>query len=59
MILVEENWVRLYLSKLNLHKFMSPDVIRAEVLRELANVIARPRSLIFQQSLQLGKNTEG
>ena len=51
VILVEENQVRLYLSKLDIHKSMSPDGTHAQVLRELADVIVRPRSIIFEQSL--------
>ena len=50
--LVEEDQVKEYLSKLDTHKPMDPDGMQPQVLRELADVIARPLSIIFYQSLK-------
>jgi len=51
VVLVEENQVRLYLSKLDIHKSMNPDGMHTQVLSELTDVIVRPCSIIFEQSL--------
>jgi len=40
--LVEEDEVRQYLSNLDIHKSMGPDGMNPQVLREVADVIARP-----------------
>jgi len=44
---VEKDQVREYLSKLDIHKSMRPNGMHPQVLRKLADVIARPHSIIF------------
>ena len=44
---VVEDWVKEQLSNLDIHKSMGPDAMQLWVLRELAEVIARPLSDIF------------
>ncbi|KFP47342.1 hypothetical protein N323_05380, partial [Cathartes aura] len=56
--LVEEDQVREYLSKLDIHKSMGPDGMRPRGLRELADVIARPLLIIFDRSWRLGEVAE-
>lgn len=57
VFLMEEDQVREYLSKLDIHKSMGLDEIHLWLLR-VTDVIAKPLSIIFTQSLQLSKMPE-
>ena len=56
--LAEEDWVRDHLCKLDPCKSMGPNGIHAQVLRELADVLAEPLSIIFERSWRTGEVPE-
>ncbi|PKU48001.1 rna-directed dna polymerase from mobile element jockey-like [Limosa lapponica baueri] len=53
--LVKENRVRDHLGKLNTHKSMGPNGMHPQVLRELADVIAKSLSIIIDRSWRKGE----
>ena len=54
----QEETVRDLLLQLDCHKSMGPEEIHPRVLRELAEVIAEPLSIIYQRSLLTGEVPE-
>ena len=55
---IQEETVRDLLLQLDCHESMAPDEIHPRVLRELAEVIAEPLSIIYQCSLLTGEIPE-
>jgi len=46
---VEEEQIREYLSKLDIHRSMDPDGMHPRTLRKLADVLVRSFSMVFEQ----------
>ncbi|PKU46275.1 rna-directed dna polymerase from mobile element jockey-like [Limosa lapponica baueri] len=55
---VGEDWVRDHLAKLDIHKSMGSDGMHPRELRELADVITEPLSIIHERSWRIGEVPE-
>ena len=55
---VEKDWVRDHLRKLDPHKSMGANGMHPQVLKELADVLAEPLSIIFERSWRTGEMPE-
>ncbi|KFZ47660.1 hypothetical protein N321_04245, partial [Antrostomus carolinensis] len=53
--IIQEEMVKDPLSQLDIHRAMGPDGVHPRVLRELAEVLAKPLSIIYQQSWLTGE----
>ncbi|KFQ37525.1 hypothetical protein N332_14696, partial [Mesitornis unicolor] len=53
--IMHEEMVSSLLHHLDIHKSMGPDGIHPSVLRELAEVLAKPLSIVYQQSWLTGE----
>ncbi|NXA62985.1 RTJK polymerase, partial [Mohoua ochrocephala] len=56
---LQEEAVRELLSHLDVHKPMGPDGIHPRVMRELADELAKPLSIVYQQSWLTGEVPDG
>ena len=54
-VLIQEEAVRELLSHLDVHKSMGPDGIHPRLMGELADELAKPLSIIYQQSWPTGE----
>lgn len=50
--------VRVHLNKVDIHKFMGPDRMDPQVLRELADIIARGLMIMFERPWSSGEVPE-